>query len=140
MNSKQFLTVVIITFVVGMVWLIADILFNTKASIPISDKLQSSLEPITPTFNARVLEVIQNETLSSNDIKVEEGSAPVLNIAEPEVAVEGNIPLASSSPSPTASASPVSAASPSPSTNPNLTPLIQLSSPSPSTSPVVPTP
>ncbi len=63
MNNRQFTTVAIITFLVGMVWLAADIIFNTKASIPISPKLESLLEPVNPGFNARVLEVIDKEVL-----------------------------------------------------------------------------
>lgn len=58
MNSRQFVTVVIITFIVGMIWLIADILFNTKASIEVNQELQSSLEPVNPNFNTRVLDMI----------------------------------------------------------------------------------
>lgn len=70
MNNRQFVILVIITFFVGMVWLIADIIFNTKASIPISPKLQTLLEPVNPNFNERVLEIIGKETLSRNAISV----------------------------------------------------------------------
>lgn len=72
MRNKQFLTLVIITFFVGMVWLIADIIFNTKASIPISDKLQTLLEPVNPNFNARVLEIIDKETLDQSLVPASE--------------------------------------------------------------------
>lgn len=138
MNSRQFLIVVIITFVVGMVWLIADILFNTKASIPISDKLQSSLEPITPTFNARVLEIIQSETFSNSEILVPEGNAPV-TIAEPEAPSASTTPQASPSIAPIASSIPTASVVPSPTTtSPDLTPLIQLPSPSPSSTIPIP--
>jgi hypothetical protein len=61
MNNKQFATLVSITFLVGMMWLIADIIFNTKASIPVSPKLQTLLEPLNPNFNPRVLEIIDKE-------------------------------------------------------------------------------
>lgn len=59
MNQRQFALVLTITFFVGMVWLISDILFNTKASIPVSDKLESLLEPINPNFNPKVLKDIE---------------------------------------------------------------------------------
>jgi hypothetical protein len=61
MNARQFAVVAGITFFVGMVWLTSDIIFNTKASIPISPKLQSLLEPVNPNFNPRVIEVINTE-------------------------------------------------------------------------------
>lgn len=61
MNSKQFAMVVGITFFVGMVWLVSDIIFNTKASIPISPKLETSLEPVNPNFNSRILDIIGTE-------------------------------------------------------------------------------
>lgn len=44
-----------------MVWLVSDIIFNTKASIPISPNLQTLLEPINPNFNPRVLEIVNSE-------------------------------------------------------------------------------
>ena len=61
MNNKQFAVVAAITFLVGMIWLAADIIFNTKASIPISPKLQTLLDPVNPNFNPRVLDLINNE-------------------------------------------------------------------------------
>lgn len=66
MSGKQFTIIVVITFIVGMVWLISDIIFNTKASIPISEKLESSLQPINPTFNSRVLDIIEREVVDSS--------------------------------------------------------------------------
>lgn len=65
MNQRQFVLVLTITFFVGMVWLISDIIFNTKASIPISDKLESLLEPVNPNFDPRVLKDIE-ETADTN--------------------------------------------------------------------------
>ncbi len=65
MNQRQFALVLTITFFVGMVWLISDIIFNTKASIPVSDKLESLLEPINPNFNPKVLKEIE-ETAGTN--------------------------------------------------------------------------
>lgn len=82
MRNKQFLTLIIITFFVGMVWLIADIIFNTKASIPISDKLQTLLEPVNPNFNARVLEIIDKETLDQSLVPVSE-VAPISSSTDP---------------------------------------------------------
>lgn len=58
MTGRQFATVLVITFIAGLVWLVSDIIFNTKPSIPISDKEQVLLEPINPTFSKRVLDLI----------------------------------------------------------------------------------
>ena len=105
MNSKQFATIVVITFIVGMIWLGADIIFNTKASIPISDKLQVLLEPVIPNFNTRVLDLISKETLDTADIRVSD-SAPVN--AEELSAVATPNPAASPEASPVVSPSPQS--------------------------------
>jgi hypothetical protein len=61
MNNRQFAILISITFLVGMVWLISDIIFNTKASIPVSPKLQTLLESVNPNFNARVIKIINDE-------------------------------------------------------------------------------
>ena len=76
MRNKQFAILVIITFFVGMVWLITDIIFNTKASVQISDKLQTLLDPVNPNFNGRVLEIIDKETLDRSSISVSD-AAPI---------------------------------------------------------------
>lgn len=72
MNSRQFAIIAGITFFVGMVWLFADIIFNTKASIQISPKLQTLLEPVNPNFSSRVLEIVDKETLDTADITISE--------------------------------------------------------------------
>jgi hypothetical protein len=84
MKNKQFAILVTITFLVGMIWLITDIIFNTKASISVTDKLQILLEPVNPTFNARVLEVIDKETLDRGAIIVTDAlPAPVSSLGTP---------------------------------------------------------
>lgn len=66
MTGKQFATLIVITFIVAMIWLISDIIFNTKASIPVSPKLESLLSPLNPTFNNRVLDEIDQEVIDPN--------------------------------------------------------------------------
>lgn len=135
MNSKQFMIVVVITFIVGMVWLVSDIIFNTKASIPISEKLQSSLEPINPTFNSRILEVIGSETMSTSEVAVNEPT--VLQAPVDELVIEpAESPTASAVPSPVSSSIPAQSATP----NPNLTPLITVPAATTSANPLLPTP
>lgn len=66
MSGKQFAIIVVITFIVGMIWLISDIIFNTKASITVSEKLEDLLQPVNPTFNSRVLDVIEREVIDAD--------------------------------------------------------------------------
>jgi len=75
MNSKQFVIVIVITFFVGMVWLITDIIFNTKASVPVSPKQQTLLESVNPNFNEQILEKISKETLDKKLIPDSEATA-----------------------------------------------------------------
>lgn len=76
MNSRQFAVVVSITFFVGMLWLITDIIFKTKASIPISPKLESLLEPINPNFDSKILDLIDKETLDKSSVLITPSSNP----------------------------------------------------------------
>lgn len=85
MNSKQFAIVATITFLVGMAWLFTDIIFRTKASIEISPKLQSLLEPVTPNFDSKVLDIIDEETLDKSTVTV---PAPVPSAASPNPDIE----------------------------------------------------
>ncbi len=57
-----------------MVWLVTDIIFNTKASIPVSPKQQTLLEAVNPNFNERVLEKIGEETIDKSLIPDSETS------------------------------------------------------------------
>lgn len=70
MSSKQFATIIIITFIVGIIWLVSDIIFNTKASIPDNPKLNILLEPINPNFNPRVLNLINDEVPLTTSIPI----------------------------------------------------------------------
>lgn len=69
MSGKQFAVIVSISFIVGMIWLIADIIFNTKPSIPVNPKLETLLQGVNPNFNSRVLEIIDKEVLDANMIQ-----------------------------------------------------------------------
>lgn len=61
MTGKQFAVIATITFIVGMIWLVSDIIFNTKASIPVSPQLETALSPLNPSFNSRILDLIGQE-------------------------------------------------------------------------------
>ena len=89
MNNKQFAIVAAITFFAGMVWLISDIIFNTKASIEISPKLQSSLESVNPNFNPRVLQIIEAEVSEPGPVALQSTPPPEI-IAEPVVEATGS--------------------------------------------------
>ena len=78
MSGKQFAVIVIITFIVGMIWLVSDIIFNTKASISVSPQLETALQPVSPNFESKTLEVIARE-VSGEDL-IETPQAPIAPI------------------------------------------------------------
>lgn len=59
MNRKEFVLILVITFIVIMIWLGYDLFFKTKASIQTDAKLQSILDPINPDFDQAALEIIK---------------------------------------------------------------------------------
>lgn len=90
MNNKQFAVVATITFLVGMVWLITDIIFKTKASIPISAKLESSLEEVNPNFDSKVLDIIDKETLDKLSVTVPPPEASITPEVSPNPSQEAS--------------------------------------------------
>lgn len=76
MTGKQFATILTITFIVGMVWLISDIIFNTKPSIPANPQLETLLKPINPNYDSRVLEVIDQEVINPGLVQSASGNSP----------------------------------------------------------------
>lgn len=77
MSGKQFAIIVSITFIVGMMWLISDIIFNTKPSIPTSPKLENLLKPVSPNFNSRVIEIIDNEVVDGKEVQSSQSNAVI---------------------------------------------------------------
>lgn len=59
--NKQFVIVVIITFIVIIVWIIADII-HTKPSVPLNPKLEVLLAPISPNFDQKIISQIKEVT------------------------------------------------------------------------------
>lgn len=60
MNKKEFMIILIITFFVIMVWIIAEII-HSKPSVPVDPKLQQLLDPIDPNFDTSTLERIRKQ-------------------------------------------------------------------------------
>ena len=54
MNRKEFVVILVITFLVIMVWIVSEIA-RSKPSVPIDPKLNSLLDPIDPLFNQDTL-------------------------------------------------------------------------------------
>jgi len=83
MNKTQFLFIIVFTFIVVIVWAAADIIFNTKASIPPNPNLPSLLEELNPNFNSGILNQIDGKDnipalISLPEVKeVEEVSSPI---------------------------------------------------------------
>lgn len=59
MNKTEFVIIIIFTFIVIMVWVIADII-HTKPSVPLNPNLQSVLEPISPDFDQTAINKIKS--------------------------------------------------------------------------------
>lgn len=76
MTGKQFATILTITFIVGMVWLVSDIIFNTKPSIPANPQLEILLKPINPNYDPRVLEVIDKEVIDPGLVQSASENSP----------------------------------------------------------------
>lgn len=59
MNKKEFVAILIITFFVIMVWIIAEII-HSKPSVPLDPKIQKLLDPLEKNFDSVTLEKIKN--------------------------------------------------------------------------------
>lgn len=57
MNRKEFIIVLVITFLVFMVWVIAEII-HAKPSIPIDPKIQALLTPVDPNLDKATLDKV----------------------------------------------------------------------------------
>lgn len=55
MNRKEFTVVLIFTFIVIVIWIIADIIY-TEPSVTADPKIQPLLEEVDPNFDTAILE------------------------------------------------------------------------------------
>jgi hypothetical protein len=74
MNNRQFVIVIVITFIVIIIWIIADIL-HTQPSVEINPKLTTLLTPINPNFDQKVVAQIK-EITPVNELELEKTSLP----------------------------------------------------------------
>ncbi|MBI2594059.1 hypothetical protein HYW44_05465 [Candidatus Daviesbacteria bacterium] len=91
MTGKQFAIIATITFIVGMIWLVSDIIFNTKPSIPSNPQLETLLKPINPNYNPRVLEVIDREVIDPHLVQSASENSPQAsspNAAQTEISTQ----------------------------------------------------
>jgi hypothetical protein len=61
MPNKQFVLVTIVTFIVIVIWIIADVL-HTQPSVQVDPKLTTLLTPISPNFDQKVISQIKEVT------------------------------------------------------------------------------
>lgn len=59
MNRKEFIIILIVTFFVIMVWVVAEII-HSKPSVEVDSKIQSLIEPINPTFDQTILDKVKD--------------------------------------------------------------------------------
>jgi hypothetical protein len=90
MNGRQLIIVVVVTFVVIVIWIVADIL-HTRPSIPLNPKLETLLSPINPNFDQKVISQIKEIT----PISEAEIATPI--IVEPEETLDPITPIATQS-------------------------------------------
>lgn len=58
MIKKDWIVVLVITFIVFMIWLLSD-LYHTRPGVEITPKLQEALDPLNPTLDPQTLEKIK---------------------------------------------------------------------------------
>jgi cell division protein FtsN len=90
--NKQFVAVVVITFIVIIVWIIADIL-HTKPSVPLNPKLDTLLTPISPNFDQKVISQIK-EVTPVDEIEVPEKPQPKPAVSQPALSSSSAIQVA----------------------------------------------
>lgn len=61
MEKKEFVLVIIFTFVVVMIWIASDI-YHTHSNITISPKLKQTLEPVDPNFDTATLKRVASNS------------------------------------------------------------------------------
>jgi hypothetical protein len=84
MNNRQFVFVTIVTFIVIVIWIIADIL-HTRPSVEVNPKLNTLLTPVNPNFNPKIIAQISevSSVSQSNSSIPVNTSLPVPSIATP---------------------------------------------------------
>lgn len=92
MSNKQFVIVVIITFIVIVIWIVADI-WHTKPSVEVNPKLTTLLEPISPTFDQKVISQIQEVTPVGEIEPDISAPRPVATISAQPVGTPSQTPL-----------------------------------------------
>lgn len=90
MSNRQFVIIVIITFVVVAIWIVADIL-HTKPSVPVNPKLNSLLTPISPNFDQKVISQIKDV------IPMDEMQPEIITPSPTPIATPPPVPISSES-------------------------------------------
>lgn len=55
MSGKQFLYILIATFITVIIWVALDIL-HTRSQVPVSTEIQQLIEPINPVFDQEAID------------------------------------------------------------------------------------
>ncbi len=58
MKKKEIAVLITLTFIVIVIWIIAEIV-HTKPSVPIEADIQKLLEPVEPTFDQEIIDQIK---------------------------------------------------------------------------------
>lgn len=57
-DSKEFLTLVILTVLVILIWIASDI-YRTRTNVELTPNLQKVLEPLNPDFDKQTLDFLK---------------------------------------------------------------------------------
>lgn len=78
MTKNQFIFVLLVTFTVIVIWIVADII-HTKPSVPVDPKLQNLLDPVNPNFdNSALNKISENQIPVSIRAGIGESSSPAV--------------------------------------------------------------
>src|SRR6188768_1670474 len=97
MNRIELVLVLLFTFFVIVVWITSDVIL-VKPNTPEDPKIQSMLEPLTPTFDSKAIELI-NSTKLEQPVREVQVPTPIPQ-PTPQLSPSPSprTPLASSSP------------------------------------------
>jgi len=63
MNRKEFLFVVIVSFIVVAVWIVSNI-YQERSNVAVAPELQGAIQSINPNFDQKTLDKISQEVQS----------------------------------------------------------------------------
>ena len=102
MSNKQFVFMIGFTFIVVIVWIIADVL-HTRPSVPPNPHLTTILEPINPNFDQKALDEVKdtdtlnqysiNESISNSSASLDLAKQPASSASAAKAPIPTPLPI-----------------------------------------------